>query len=56
MNRGSVVLVLGLLALLGLVIAACSSAPGRPNFVLILADDLGWVQTSSLMHPDLRVS
>jgi arylsulfatase A-like enzyme len=56
MNRCNAVLALGLLALLGLAIAACSSAPGRPNFVLILADDLGWVQTSSLMHPDLPES
>ena len=31
---------------------ADDSAPGRPNFILILTDDQGWVQTSTQMDPD----
>lgn len=35
------------------LLLAASSAPGQPNVVLILADDMSWVGTSVLMDPEV---
>ncbi len=43
------------LALLVLLTGSCiadDTEPKRPNFILILTDDQGWVQTSTQMDPD----
>ena len=43
------------LALLVLLAGSCvaeDTEPNRPNFILILTDDQGWVQTSTQMDPD----
>ncbi len=41
------------LALLSLLAGSCAADDSRPpNFILILTDDQGWVQTSTQMDPD----
>jgi len=56
----STLLLIGLLGIVpaiegnGLYAAPGANSQGRPNFVFVLADDMGWGDVASYGHPDLK--